>query len=138
MVSNSGSTPLMDAPRSLSVFWSRKLKPKIPNASGLASSFRTMRLSFSPTSMKAPSSRMVRQAALRDFLESFSMPAKVLQPTSITNSTNASRVPDVGGGPSTSIFLSRSLAFTSFHVLLGVAFRLAPSALAGTSLARAR
>ena len=81
---------------------------------------------------------MVRQAALRGFLESFLMPAKVLQPASITNSTNASRVPDVGGGPSTSIFLSGSLAFTSFQVLLGFAFRSDPSALAGTSLARAR
>ena len=64
MFSNSGSTPLMIEPRSLSEFWSRKLKPKTPKAFGFASSFCTIRLSFSPASMKAPSSRTVWQTAL--------------------------------------------------------------------------
>ena len=39
------------------------------------------------------------------------------QPVSITSSTKASRVPEVGGGPSTSISLAGSDGFTSFQVL---------------------
>ena len=49
-------------PFTLSEFWSRKLNPKMPKASGLASSFWTIRLSFSPASTKTPSSRMAWQA----------------------------------------------------------------------------
>ena len=35
----------------LSAFWSRKLNPKIPSASGFAFNFWTIKLSFSPASM---------------------------------------------------------------------------------------
>ena len=49
-VSKVGATPSIGVPWSMSVFWSRKLKPKMPKASGLASSFWTIRLSFSPAS----------------------------------------------------------------------------------------
>ena len=47
MFSKVGSTPSTSAPRSLSEFWSRKENPKTPKALGLASSFETIRLSFS-------------------------------------------------------------------------------------------
>jgi hypothetical protein len=51
-------------PWSLSLFWSRKLNPNTPKASALASSFCTIRLSFSPASIQAPSSRIDWHAAL--------------------------------------------------------------------------
>ena len=38
-------------------------------------------------------------------------------PFSITSSTNESRVPEVGGGPSTSIFSAGSVGLISFQVL---------------------
>ena len=70
--------------------------------------------------MKAPSSRMPLKAASKAFLSVFSRAAQAgtfLQPPSIASSTKASRVPEVGGGPSTSIFLSASSGLTSFQVL---------------------
>ncbi len=39
----------------------------------------------------------------------------VLQPASMTSSLNASRVPEVGGGPSTSMLSAGRLEFTSDH-----------------------
>ncbi len=39
----------------------------------------------------------------------------------MNSSANASRVPEVGGGPSTSIFVAGSDEFTSFQVLYGFA-----------------
>jgi hypothetical protein len=49
------------------------------------------------------------------------MAGKVLQPPSIASSANASRVPEVGGGPSTSMARSGSLSFTCFQVVYGLA-----------------
>ena len=40
-----------------------------------------------------------------------------LQPPSIANSAKASRVPEVGGGPKTSIAVFGNEALTSFQVL---------------------
>ena len=63
----------------------------------------------------------------------------VLHPPSIANSLNASLVPDVGGGPKTSILISGRLEFTSFHVLFGLGMSFPPSAFpSGTSFARAK
>ena len=56
-------------------------------------------------------------------------------PFSITSSTKQSRVPEVGGGPSTSIFLLGSEGSMSVQFLYGLATSL-PLA-SGTSLARA-
>ena len=44
------------------------------------------------------------------------MSGKVLQPPSMASSTKASRVPEVGGGPSTSISTAGSDASTSAQV----------------------
>ena len=58
--------------------------------------------------MKAPSSLTALQIALYLFLFCFFIAFKVgnvLQPPSIANSLKASLVPDVGGGPRTSIFI---------------------------------
>ena len=68
----------------------------------MAASFWTIRLSFSPASMKAPSSRMPVQIAL--YLASLAffsaaMPALASQPGVIISSPSESRVPLVGGGP---------------------------------------
>ena len=63
---------------------------------------------------------------------------KDFAPFSIANSTKASRVPDVGGGPKTSIFIFGKLEFTSFQVLYGLSCNFDPSSFAGTFLARAR
>ena len=59
------------------------------------------------------------QTALYAFLSFFfiaSMKPKVLQPPSRASSAKASRVPEVGGGPSTTIGLSGRAPFTSFQV----------------------
>ena len=48
---------------------------------------------------------------------SVSISGNVAQPRSITSSTKASRVPEVGGGPSTSIFSAGSAGLMSLHVL---------------------
>ena len=80
-------------------------------------------------------------SALYSFLFSFLrafLPGKVLQPLSMPNSLNASLVPDVGGGPKTSIGRSGKLGLTSFHVLYGLGFTVLPSGSAGTSLASAK
>ena len=45
--------------------------------------------------------------------------AKVRQPASMYSSANESRVPEVGGGPSTSIFTAGSDLLTSFQVVYG-------------------
>ena len=64
---------------------------------------------------------------------------KVLQPPSIANSLKASRVPDVGGGPKTSILIFGNEESTSFHVLFGLGISFPPSLLpSGTSLAKAK
>ncbi len=67
----------------------------------------------------------------------FSIQSKVLQPPSSASSSNASRVPEVGGGPSTSILVAGSAGSTSFQVLLGFAISL-PGSLPGTSFASAK
>ena len=54
------------------------------------------------------------------------------------SSTNESRVPEVGGGPSTSIFVAGSDLFTSFHVLYGFGISVVGFAGSGTFLASAR
>ena len=133
--------PSISAPWILSEFWSRKLKPKIPTAFGFASSRWTIRLSFSPASMYAPSSRSVQQISLYFFLSFFFMlmiKAKDSQPLSMASSAKASRVPDVDGGPYTSIFWSGSDGFTSFQVLQGLGISFSSPSGAGTFLARAR
>ena len=52
------------------------------------------------------------------------MKEKVLQPPSSASSANASLVPDVGGGPRTSIFLFGKDGSTSDHFLFGFAISL--------------
>ena len=59
-----------------------------------------------------------------------------LHPPSMANSAKASLVPDVGGGPNTSIFMAGKAALTSFQVLCGFGMSL-PSP-AGISFANAR
>jgi hypothetical protein len=88
----------------------------------LATSFCTIRLSFSPASTYAPSSRIDWQTCWNFALSLFSSAAisgKVLQPPSIASSTKASRVPEVGGGPSTSILTAGSVGSTSFRSCTG-------------------
>src|SRR5687767_7275811 len=63
---------------------------------------------------------------------------KALQPGSITSSWNASRVPDVGGGPSTSMFWAGNAGFTCFQVLYGLAIKVSGDEGSGTFLASAR
>ena len=48
---------------------------------------------------------------------SFFRQSNFLAPGSMTSSTKASRVPEVGGGPSTSIFSAGRAGLTSFQVL---------------------
>ena len=64
--------------------------------------------------------------------------AKVRQPASMYSSTNESRVPEVGGGPSTSIFTAGSDLLTSFQVVYGFGIRFIGFAGSGTVLASAR
>ena len=65
---------------------------------------------------------MVRAIFLNSFFPALELPlnsfsaGKVFAPASIASSTNASLVPDVGGGPRTSILTLGRLGFTSFHV----------------------
>src|SRR6185503_17445730 len=95
----------------------------MPTASLLAASFCTMRLSLSPASMYEPSSRMESQARLNrgsSCERSASSQANVRQPASMYSSANESRVPEVGGGPSTSIFTAGSDLLTSFQVEYGL------------------
>ena len=61
-----------------------------------------------------------------------------LQPPSSASSAKASRVPEVGGGPSTSIFVSGSDASTSLHFMYGLGTRVSPPFGSGTSFASAR
>ena len=98
-------------------FESKNEKPKMPIAFGLLTSFCTIRLSFSPASMYAPSSRT-------DLHTLFSSSADTVMPNSLmrllhsfsrTSSTKLSRVPDVGGGPRTSIFFEGSAGSMSDH-----------------------
>ena len=117
MVSKVGVTPSMAEPWILSAFWSRKLKPKMPTAAALASSFCTIRLSFSPASTNTPSSRTVWQAAFLASPSSALISANSPQPLSMTSSTKASRVPEVGGGPSTSIAAFGSAGSISLQLL---------------------
>ena len=82
---------------------------------------------------------MERQTALYLFLSFFFSAANdenVLQPPSIASSLKASRVPDVGGGPNTVIFLLGNDASISFQVTYGLGVRV-PS-FPGISLASAR
>src|SRR3990167_3716117 len=140
MASKEGATPLMTAPWTLSEFCSRKLKPNMPTALGLAASFCTIRLSLSPASDLAPSSRRVWQIFLYSASSTFFrslIHSKDEQPASIANSTKASRVPEVGGGPSTSILVSGRAGLTSFQVLLGLGTSFGPY-FAGMPFAKAR
>ena len=61
-----------------------------------------------------------------------------LHPPSIASSTNASRVPDVGGGPITSMSISGRSGFISDHCWYGLAISSSPPSGSGTSLASAR
>ena len=61
---------------------------------------------------------------------------KDFAPFSIANSTKASRVPDVGGGPKTSIFILVNWNYLS--KFCGLSCNFDPSSFAGTFLARAR
>ena len=65
------------------------------------------------------------------------MKGKLLQPPSMASSTKASRVPDVGGGPSTSMSIAGSALLISFQVLYGLGTRLSEPSGFGTSLASA-
>ena len=62
--------------------------------------------------------------------------SNVLQPPSNANSANASRVPDVGGGPKTSIFTAGREESISDHIAYG--FGINSPAEFGTSFAKAR
>ena len=84
--------------------------------------------------MYTPSSRTVWQAAFLASASSASTSGNSAQALSITSSTNASRVPEVGGGPRTSIFSAGSEALIWFQVVFGLATIL-PST--GTSFANA-
>src|SRR5438477_369578 len=100
-----------------------------------------MRLSFSPASMYAPSSRMLSQARLKrgsSWERNASSQANVRQPASRYNSANESRVPEVGGGPSTSILVAGRDLFTSFQVMKGFGTSALGFAGSGTFLASAR
>ena len=66
------------------------------------------------------------------------MNGNFLQPPSIASSTKASRVPEVGGGPNTSIFLAGSTGLTSFQVLYGLSISSSLPFGFGTDLASAR
>ena len=50
----------------------------------------------------------------------------------------ASLVPDVGGGPITTIGAAGKAGFTSFHILYGFGLTVSPLGSAGTSFAKAR
>ena len=85
-------------------------------------------------STKGPSWRMREQTSFLRSPSSASIAANSLQPSFITSSTNASRVPEVGGGPRTSIFSAGSDGSTSFQVWYGLSTSLPPT---GTCLASA-
>ena len=89
----------------------------MPNLEELSESFSMIRLSFSPTSVTAPSSLKAEQLALYVFL---SISYFFLQTLCMTNSTNASLVPDEGGGANTSISTAGSDEFISLHLLYGL------------------
>src|SRR5262245_42069621 len=113
----------------------------MPSAFGLASSFCTIRLSFSPASTYEPSSRMESQIFLkRASSTSFTdlIQGKVEQPFSSTSSAKASRVPEVGGGPSTSILFAGKDLLMSLQFLYGLAISAVGLAGSGTCLASAR
>ena len=74
---------------------------------------------------------------LSDFLIA-SIHSIVLQPPSRASSAKASRVPEVGGGPSTSILVSGREASISLHFEYGLGTRVSPPFGSGTSFASAR
>ena len=79
----------MIEPCNVSSFSSKKENPKTPKALGFSISFFTIKLSFSPASIKGPSSLINLQVALYFFLSCFLIAFKagnVLQPPSIANS----------------------------------------------------
>ena len=74
----------------------------MPSVPGLAASFWTMRLSFSPASMKAPSVRMPVHIALNlasSLFFSAAIAALASHGGVSMSSPSASRVPEVDGGP---------------------------------------
>src|SRR3954464_12871357 len=64
--------------------------------------------------------------------------ANVRQPASMYSSANESRVPEVGGGPSTSILVGGRDLLTSFHVVYGLGISAEGFAGSGTVFANAR
>ncbi len=85
--------------------------------------------------MNAPSSRILSEIARNGFFPSFLIFGKAFAPSRMTSSTKASRVPDVGGGPRTSIFTFGRLGSISLHILYGLSTILSPE---GTFAARAK
>ena len=92
----------------------------MPSVVGSDSRRWTMRLSFSPASTKAPSVRSVPQACALASPSMASIAGIASQPSSMTSSTKASRVPEVGGGPKTWMATSGSDGSMSDQLVFGL------------------